>query len=60
VPGTKTVLVAANDVTIPGWRGMVVPSKVTASFSTNPADGAKAGTLTVGHVGKATLVVRTH
>jgi len=61
VPGTKMVLVSANDVTIPGWRGMVVPSKVTASLSTNPANGARVGMLTVGHVGKAALVVRnTH
>ena len=59
VPGTKSVLVAANDVTIPGWRGMAVPSKVTASVSTNPANGARVGTLSVGHVGKAALVVRT-
>ena len=58
VPGTKSVLVAANDVTIPGWRGLVLPSHVTASVSTNPANGARVGTLTVGHVGKAALVVR--
>jgi D-alanyl-D-alanine carboxypeptidase (penicillin-binding protein 5/6) len=61
VPGTKSVLVSANDVTIPGWRGMVVPSKVSASVKAGAPDGTKAGTLTVGHVGKATLVVRnTH
>jgi D-alanyl-D-alanine carboxypeptidase (penicillin-binding protein 5/6) len=57
VPGTKKVLVSANDVTIPGWRGLVVPSKVTASVKAGAVNGTKVGTLSVGHVGKATLVV---
>jgi len=58
VPGTKKVLVSANDVTIPGWRGLVVPSKVTASVKAGAVNGTKVGTLSVGNVGKATLVVR--
>ncbi len=58
VPGTKSVLVSANDVTIPGWRGLVVPSKVMASVKAGAVNGTRAGTLIVGHVGKAALVVR--
>jgi D-alanyl-D-alanine carboxypeptidase (penicillin-binding protein 5/6) len=57
VPGTTSVLVSANDVTVPGWHGMVMPSRVTASVTAGAANGAKVGTLTVGQVGKAALVV---
>jgi serine-type D-Ala-D-Ala carboxypeptidase (penicillin-binding protein 5/6) len=58
VPGTKSVLVSANNVTIPGWNGMRVSSHVTASVHKDAANGTKAGTLTIANAGKATLVVR--
>jgi D-alanyl-D-alanine carboxypeptidase (penicillin-binding protein 5/6) len=61
VPGTKSVLVSANDVTMPGWQGMAVPGKVTASVKAGAPNGTKAGTLTIIHGGTANLVVRnTH
>ncbi|HZD98925.1 MAG TPA: D-alanyl-D-alanine carboxypeptidase, partial [Micromonosporaceae bacterium] len=57
VPGTNTVLVSARDLTIAGWKGMRVPSHVTATVKKGAPNGTKAGTLTVGNAGKAALVV---
>jgi serine-type D-Ala-D-Ala carboxypeptidase (penicillin-binding protein 5/6) len=57
VPGTNAVLVSAQNMTIAGWKGMRVPSHVAATVKKGAPNGTRVGTLTVGNVGKATLVV---
>jgi D-alanyl-D-alanine carboxypeptidase (penicillin-binding protein 5/6) len=57
VPGTKSSLVAMTDVTIPGWGGMAVPSKVTAAVAPTTVNGAHVGTLTVGSISYTPLAL---
>jgi serine-type D-Ala-D-Ala carboxypeptidase (penicillin-binding protein 5/6) len=57
VPGTARTLVASNDVVIPGWAGMSVAGKVTASVAPAAKSGATVGTLTVGSYGKTAVAV---
>ncbi|HEY7174935.1 MAG TPA: D-alanyl-D-alanine carboxypeptidase [Micromonosporaceae bacterium] len=57
VPGSRSVLVAAKDVTIPAWAGAKVPAKVTATIAKSAPNGAKVGTLTIGKVGSTPLTI---
>jgi D-alanyl-D-alanine carboxypeptidase (penicillin-binding protein 5/6) len=57
VPGSRSVLIATRNVTIPGWAGMVVQSQITASVKPGATNGSYVGWLKVGTVGSTPLAV---